>query len=406
MDIDTIVAKAMEGQELIKEEIEYAFCGYLEGKIKNHDMVNLLSAIVKKGMSDDNVFYLTDLFINSGETIDFEMPNTVDKHSTGGVGDKTTLIVGPICAALGLYVPKMSGRGLGHTGGTIDKLESIGGFKTEISIAKFKQLVKKNHFALMSQSERICPMDKKIYALRDISNTTKSIPLIASSIMSKKIACGAKYILIDVKYGSGALLENKSEAKELSVLMKKIGISYDRVVRTILTDMSNPLGNNIGNSVEIIEAVEILKNRGNKTLRNLCINIAANMLNMVEKKPMFIEKWKVKKVLKTGMAYNKFLDFITDQGGNLGTLKVHKEKAYILSSKNGMITNIDALSFGELSVKLGAGRQKMEDTIDHTVGIILNKQVGDLVNIGDILCTIYGDKTKIEGDVSTYFTIK
>lgn len=406
MNIIEIINKKSLGKELTNEELSYAFNNYLKREIPDYQMSALLMAIKIKGLNEKEIFNLTDIFIKSGDVLNLDLPNTVDKHSTGGVGDKTSLIVLPLAACCGIYIPKMSGRGLGHTGGTIDKLESIKGFRTNLNEQEFISLIKKNGFAISSQTNKLVPMDSVIYALRDITGTTNSVPLIAISIMSKKIACGAKNILIDIKLGNGALIKTMKEAKVLSKIMIKIGNYYNRQVKTVITDMNTPLGYTIGNALEVMEAMEILQNKKANNLSKLCLDLASKMVAMGRNIPYRKAYQKVLKALTSGEAFKKFEDFVRSQGGDLKSLKTSSKKQYILSIKAGKLEAIDALKFGELSLKLGAGRITKNARIDHSVGIVLNKKLGNKIKIGDLLCTLYIKDNNIKEDITKYFTIK
>ncbi len=407
MDLTDIILKKENKKALSKEELYKAFNGYLKGTVSDEEMTKLLKAIMTKGMNLEEILNLTDIFIHSGIILDLkDIPNTIDKHSTGGVGDKTTLIIGPLAAACGVYVPKMSGRGLGHTGGTIDKLESFKGFKTDISTVNFVALVKKNGFAVCSQNKLLVPMDAKVYALRDVTGTTNSIPLIAVSVMSKKIACGAKNILIDVKYGKGALVKTKKEARKLAKIMCLIGKEYYVPVKTEISDMNNPLGNTIGNALEVEEAINVLNNKVDNDLTELCLELASEMVSMAKKIPKRKALKEVTTALINKEAYKKFCVFVSDQGGDIASLKISSKKQFILSLKSGKIKGIDALKMGELSVNLGAGRKTKGESIDHSVGIYLNKKVGDKVKIGDLLCTLYLKENNITEDITSYFDVR
>ncbi len=407
MNITEIIDKKSLGISLTNGELFYAFNGYLKGSVPDYQMSTLLMAIKINGMDYNEIFDLTEIFLGSGEMLELEdIPNTVDKHSTGGVGDKTTLIIGPLASACGVNIPKMSGRGLGHTGGTIDKLESIPGFRTNLDKKEFIDLVKKNGFAVCSQNKSLVPMDGVIYALRDVTGTTNSIPLIAVSIMSKKIACGAQNILIDIKVGKGALIKNQKEENELSKIMVQIGNHYNRNVKTMITKMDSPLGVAIGNSLEVMEAKEILEGKRVNDLSKLCLDLASEMVSMGKKISKKMALKEVNNALNSGEAYKKFLDFVKSQGGNIDKLAISDKKQYILSIKSGTIKNIDALRFGELSLSLGAGRINKQDKINPKVGIILNKFVGDKVKTGDVLCTLYVDKDYEQSDITTYFDIR
>lgn len=393
MNIDNIIDKFNNNQKKSFEEIEYVFSSYLNGKISDDDMTIILRAICKYGMTDEEIYFLTDLFINSGDRLNFSF-DYVDKHSTGGVGDKTTLIVAPIIASCGVKIAKMSGRALGYTGGTIDKLESIG-VKVNLDEKVFLKEVNDINMAISSQTANLCPMDKKVYALRDVTNTVKSIPLIAVSIMSKKIASGAKKILIDVKVGKGALIDNIKDARKLSHLMIKIGEKYDRKVVCMLTRMDNPLGNNIGNSIEIMEVIDVLQNKCSNNLSLLCLNMASKLVEMYYDICYEESHYMVVKALQSGDAYKKFVEFVKYQGGSLN---INVSDGYeVVSCKNGYLNSIDSYIIGVSSMNLGAGRVKKDDKIDYNAGIILNKNVGDYVRKGDVLCTCYGNK-KIDND--------
>ena len=400
-----IINKKRLGLALSYDEIYSIFNGYLNGNVKDYQMSSLLMAICINGMNDDEVFALTKIFIESGDVLDFSNISgiKVDKHSTGGIGDKTTLIIAPIVASVGIPVVKMSGRGLGYTCGTIDKLESIKGFRIDLTDDEVLEQVRKIGVVVTGQTANLVPMDKVIYALRDVTATVSSIPLIASSIMSKKIAAGADKILIDIKVGDGALLQSMDEAKKLSELMIKIGKFYGREVRTKISDMNVPLGRAIGNSLEVLEAISVLKGEdGHNNLTNLCIELASEMVSMgknidyEEAKKLVIEN------IENGKAYDKFLEMVKYQGGDINSLSVSGNKQEIVADKDGIIKNIDALKLGKLSVSLGAGRKSKEDKIDYNVGIYLNKLVGDKVEKGNVIATVYkkdGDSDKNFDDI-------
>lgn len=407
MVVVDILNKKRLGKELSYQELDFIFNGYLNGTVKDYQMSSLLMAICINGMSDEEIFALTKIFIDSGDILDFgDSGIIVDKHSTGGIGDKTTLVIAPIVASCGVPVVKMSGRGLGYTGGTIDKLESIPGFNVNLTDEKVLSQLKKIGVSISSQTANLTPIDKVIYALRDVTATVSSIPLIASSIMSKKIAGGADKILIDIKVGKGALLKNREEAKKLSDLMKKIGSFYQREVRTVISDMNTPLGYCTGNSLEVLEAIDILKGKQYGTvLSELCIDLAADMVSMGKEISKNDAKLMVLDSLNKGKAYAKFLELVKAQGGNIDKIKVSDKKQKIKADRDGIIKKIDALAVGKLSVELGAGRKTKEDKVDHTVGIKLNKLVGEKVKRGDVLATLYV-KDKIDLDfIDTIFTI-
>ena len=378
---------------LSDEEIKFVIDEYMEGNIADYQMSSLLMAICINGMSDEEIFSLTKYMTLSGDRLDLSsLGNVVDKHSTGGVGDKTTMIIGPIVASCGVKVAKMSGRGLGHTGGTIDKLESIPGFTSELSEEEFIRQVNNVGFADVCQNNDLAPADKKIYALRDVTGTVESIPLIASSIMSKKIASGARKLVIDVKVGCGALVKNIEDATKLAELMIKIGKFNNIEVVCVLSNMDIPLGNNIGNALEVEEVIDILKNNKQGNLRDLCIELASLMVSLGLGIDHDEALNRVLENLSNGKAYDKFLEFVKAQKGDITKLPKASNKIEIRSDKEGYLNNIDALKLGELSMSLGAGRSNMKDKIDYTAGIILNKNIFDYVNIGDVLMTIYTNK--------------
>lgn len=388
---EKIVDKKNKKQELSYKELDMYFNAYLNDKINDEVMTKLLKAICKNGLNDKEIINLTDIFIKSGDTLNLDyLGITVDKHSTGGVGDKTTLILAPLLASCNILMPKMSGRGLGYTGGTIDKLESIN-VNVNLSEKTFIKTVKDIGFCIISQTKNICLMDKKIYALRDVTNTTESIGLIASSIMSKKIACGASKILIDIKIGNGALIKNYDDAIKLAKIMKKIGKHYNKEVICILTDMTNPLGSNVGNKIEVMEVLDILQNKKDNLLKSLVIDMATEIVMVVKNVSKKDAKKEVITNLENGKAYEKFITYVNRQNGNINNLKL-KKGINVLSEKEGYLKEINALEIGKLSCKLGSGRVKKEDNIDYDAGVILKKEVGSYVKKGDILCTIYGKK--------------
>lgn len=408
MNIIEIINKKRTGKELSYEELEYAFTGYLQERIESYQMSSLLMAICINGMSDLEVINLTKIFIDSGEILDLSSTPgiKVDKHSTGGIGDKTTLIIAPIVASLGVYMAKMSGRGLGYTGGTIDKLESIDGFVTGLSKEEFLEQLNTIGMVISSQTGDLVPLDKKIYALRDVTGTVESYPLIASSIMSKKIASGADKILIDLKLGRGALIHTMEDALKLKELMIKIGNGFNRETRVMITNMDHPLGKNVGNSLEVIEAMNVLKGDINNKLANLCIDLASNLVSMSKNISLDEAKNEVIDSIKTGKAYNKFLEFVKYQKGDINSLKVSDKKIEIRSNKSGVIKDINAKTVGEVSMKLGAGRISKDDVIDHSVGIVLNKEVGDSVVENELLCTLYVNQIIDEFNIQEAFIIE
>ena len=408
MTIVDIINKKRLNKELTREEIEFAVNGYLDGSIKDYQMSSLLMAIVLNGMTDRETIDLTDIMIKSGEVINLKEIDglIVDKHSTGGVGDKVTLVLAPLLASFGIKIAKMSGRGLGHTGGTIDKLESIEGFDTSISNKEFIKQVNKINIALVSQTGNLVPADKKIYALRDVTGTVESIPLIASSIMSKKIASGADILLIDVKVGSGALMKNIKDAQRLAKLMVKIGKAYRKPTICILTNMEEPLGYAIGNSVEVKEAIDTLKGNGPSDLLEIVMTFASIILGAYKKLPNSEAIDLIFKQLNNGSAYKKFEELVKAQGGDINNIKYTDKVFSIKSDKDGYINNINALRLGEIAKKIGAGRNELGEKIDHEVGLVLSKKVGDYVSKDEELLKVYlKDKDISIGEILSCYTI-
>jgi len=401
-----IIFKKRWNKILSSSEIDFMVKGFVKGVIPNYQMSAFLMAIAINGMNTDETLYLTKSFVDSGDIIDLSsIPGIkVDKHSSGGVGDTTTLIVAPIVAEAGIPVAKMSGKGLGHSGGTIDKLESIPGFSTKISKNDFINQVKDIGIAVVGKIGNVVTADELIYALRDVTATVDSLPLIASSIMSKKIAGGADAIVLDVKVGSGAFIEDEEKVEKLAKIMVNIGKGFGKKTRAIITDMSQPLGNAIGNSLEVEEAIKILKGNGSLDLREVCINIAANMLLLGQKVKDLEEGIEItEEILTSGRGLDKFKQFISHQGGNsnivedISLLTKARYKDELLAKYNGFISKIDCKQIGIASIILGAGREKKEDIIDPSVGIVMEKRLGDNVKIKDKICTIYGnDFSKIE----------
>ena len=402
-----IINKKRLSRELTKEELEFFFNGYLKKDITDYQMSALLMAICINGMTDREIFDLTKIFIDSGEVLDFSNIKgiKVDKHSTGGVGDKTTMVIAPIVASLGVPVIKMSGRGLGFTGGTIDKLESIPGFRTDLSDQEIEEQVNDIGMVVTGQTSNLVPMDKLIYALRAVTATVESLPLIATSIMSKKIASGADKILIDIKVGSGALIKNKTDADKLAELMKKIGSFYNREVRCMITNMDAPLGYCIGNSIEVIEAIKILQNEEHSKLSELCIDLATEMVSMGKEINTDLARQLVEESITSKKAFKKFLEFVKCQNGDINSLKLSNNIIEIKADKDGIVKEIPANDIGLLSVSMGAGREKKDDVIDPTVGIKLNKVVGSRVKKGDLLCTLYVNKEIDAEKVRNIFVI-
>ncbi len=396
-----VIQKKRDGGVLTQAEIEFFVNGYVSGEIPDYQVSALMMAIFYKGMTDEETFNLTTAMLNSGDKADLSAfgGKAVDKHSTGGVGDKTTLIVAPMVASLGCFVAKMSGRGLGHTGGTVDKLESIKGYKTELSPERFMSVAKSCGISVVGQTGNFAPADKKIYALRDVTATVDSIPLIASSIMSKKLAAGADTIVLDVKTGSGAFMKNSAEAVKLAECMVDIGKRYGRKVAALITDMDIPLGLNIGNALEVKEAVEVLQGNGPDDLREICVELAAVLASLSLSKPLEETRKEARKVLENGMAYEKFLSWISDQGGDSSVFNdmdsfCKAEYSYeIKAPESGYISHMDAELIGKSSVMLGAGRNKKEDKIDFSAGIVMKKKTGDNVKKDSIIAVMYSSVT-------------
>lgn len=401
-----LIIKKRDGQELTQEEINFMIKEYCEDRIPDYQMSAMLMAIYFKGMSKREINYLTMAMVNSGKIIDLSsIPGIkVDKHSTGGVGDTTTLALAPMVAAAGVPVAKMSGRGLGHTGGTIDKLESIEGFKTELSLNKFIDIVKKVGASIISPTSDLAPADKKLYALRDVTGTIDSIPLIVSSIMSKKLAAGADAIVLDVTTGSGAFMQEYKDALKLGKIMVDIGLELGKETVAVVSNMDEPLGFAIGNSLEIKEAIEVLKNKGPEDLRNLCLVLGAHMLKLGGAVKSHEEgKKSLEKILQEGAAFNKFKEMITAQGGNPEItdkpelLPLAKHCTKIKADISGYLQKIDSRLIGESAMLLGAGREKKESKIDLSVGIILKKKVGSKININEDLAEVhYNDSEKLK----------
>ncbi len=406
MNIIDIIVKKKNKQELTKEELEFAINGYLNNDIKDYQMSSLLMAIVINGMTLEETINLTDIMINSGDIIELSFDNLVDKHSTGGVGDKTTLILAPLVASVGLKVAKMSGRGLGHTGGTIDKLESIKGFNVNLSEQQFIDEINNIGLSVMSQTGNIAPADKKLYALRDVTGTTESIPLIASSIMSKKIASGSKYIFIDVKVGNGALMKDKESATELANIMVEIGKRYNKKVVCILTNMNTPLGNSIGNGLEVIESIDTLKGNGPKDLEKLVLTIGSIMVSTVKNISLDEAYNMLSDNLHNDKAYQKFEQFVKYQNGDINNIIVSDNIISIKSKEEGFISEIDTEKLGEIVKNIGGGRISKEDSIDYGVGIVMNKKTGDLVFENEEIIKIYVNKKDLKiNDVLDCFKI-
>lgn len=400
-----IIEKKRDGHTLSKEEIEFFIKGYTKGDIPDYQASSLAMAIFFQDMNEEERAAMTMAMVNSGDRIDLSQIHgtKVDKHSTGGVGDTTTLVLAPLVASVGVPVAKMSGRGLGHTGGTIDKLESVKGFNVEISEEDFIKLVNDNQVAVIGQSGNLTPADKKLYALRDVTGTVNSIPLIASSIMSKKIAAGADAIVLDVKTGSGAFMKTLEDAEALAHAMVNIGNNVGRNTMAIISDMSQPLGRAIGNALELQEAIDTLKGQGPDDLTELVLTLGSQMVVLAGKASTLDEaRQLLESAIHTGQALEKFKTFISNQGGDASIVD-HPEQLpraryqiHFQAQKDGMITEMIANEIGVASMMLGAGRQTKEDVIDLGVGIVLNKKVGDRVTKGDSILTIHSNKENVD----------
>lgn len=400
MNILDIIENKKNAKDLSKEEIEFFVKNYTNGDIPDYQAAALIMAICINGMTQNEILDLTFAMANSGEVLDLSdiSNNIVDKHSTGGVGDKITLIVMPIVASLGIPVAKMSGRGLGITGGTLDKLEAIPGYNVNLSVEEFKQNVKNIGISLMGQTLNLAPADKKIYALRDTISCTNSIPLIASSIMSKKIASGADSIVLDVTCGKGAFMTNKTEARKLAKMMNLIGKWAKRKTVCVITNMDEPLGYSVGNNLEIIETVEALKGNMAKDVKEVVINMAMQIINLSGIYPSNnSNRKKVLEVIKNGKAYEKFKELVITQGGDISYIENTKkfEKAPIItpvmSENDGYVEKLDAYKIGKAGEELGIGRKKKDDVIDYRVGMTFNKKIGDIVKKGEIIAYVHAN---------------
>lgn len=400
-----IIEKKRDGHELTTAEINFFIEGYTKGEIPDYQASALAMAIFFQDMTDRERADLTRAMVESGDTIDLSAIDgvKVDKHSTGGVGDTTTLVLAPLVASLGIPVAKMSGRGLGHTGGTIDKLESIAGFHVELTREQFIDLVNRDKVAVIGQSGNLTPADKKLYALRDVTGTVNSIPLIASSIMSKKIAAGADAIVLDVKTGDGAFMKTQEDAEKLAHAMVRIGNHVGRKTIAIISDMSQPLGFAIGNALEVKEAIETLQGKGPKDLTELVLTLGSQMVILAGKAKTTEEaKSMLKESISSGKALAKFKDFLTNQGGDasivddLSKLPQAKYKIELPAKQSGFVSRMIADEIGIASMILGAGRATKEDVIDLAVGLVLHKKVGDKVEEGESILTIYSNRENVE----------
>lgn len=396
-----IIRKKKEGLELTTDEIQFVIDGFVKDSIPDYQISSLLMAICFQGLNGRETSILTEAMMRSGEIIDLSsIPGIkVDKHSTGGVGDKTTLILGPLVAAAGVPVAKMSGRGLGHTGGTLDKLESISGIQVEMSKEAFIDKIRKHGIAVCGQNATLVPADKKLYALRDVTGTVDNVSLIASSVMSKKLACGADAMVIDIKVGEGAYMKNVEEAEKLAAMIIAIGQNMGREVRTVLTSMREPLGYTIGNSLEVVEAVETLKGLGPDDLTELCLELGAHMLILgkIEVDHSLARK-KLRLLIDSGAALEKFKEMVIAQNGDIGfvdnpeLLPRSKYSFELKSKKEGYVSHLDAENVGLASLKLGAGRVTKTSVIDYGAGIILKKKIGDKVEVNETVAILFSNK--------------
>lgn len=397
-----IIKRKRDGEELTDGEIKAVVDGYVRGEIPDYQFSALCMAIYFRGMTVNETTALTMAMRDSGAKMDFSGISgvRVDKHSTGGVGDKTSLIVAPIVASFGVKVAKISGRGLGHTGGTVDKLESISGFRTDLSFSEFESIVNETGLAIIGQSEDVAPADKKIYALRDVTATVDSIPLIASSIMSKKLAADDDCILLDVKTGNGAFLKTLDESRALAEIMIGIGKKAGKRMRALITDMDRPLGNAIGNTLEVQEAVQTLKGNGPSDLTSLCVELSAHMLNLAGLGTLDECRMKAAQAIADGTAYNRFRMMVERQGGDITYIdnpEKFRKAAFtyeVKAERDGYICDVNTEKYGVASLILGAGRKTKDDTVNHAAGIVLIKKTGDYVSSGDVIAVLYTDKSE------------
>ena len=396
-----LIQRKRDGEELAPEEIEYLIDGYTRGDIPDYQMSAFLMAVYFSGMSDREVSRLTECMLRSGETVSLSSISgvKVDKHSTGGVGDKTSFIIAPLAAAAGVIVPMMSGRALGHTGGTLDKLESIPGFRTNLTSEEFEKQLSEHGLCFIGQTEKLAPSDRKLYALRDVTATVESIPLISSSIMSKKLAEGVDALVLDVKVGSGAFMKKQVDARRLAQTMVGIGRRMDKKVQALITDMNQPLGYAVGNALEVMEASQTLQNAGPADLTKLCIELAARMIYLGKKAPSLDDARRTaEKHLVDLSGYRKLKQVVTAQGGNAQALDKFEllpnatGMREITSPRGGYVSTIDAEDIGIASNMIGAGRERKDEPIDPAVGIILEVKVGEKVDAGSVLCRLYYTK--------------
>ncbi|MCF8060674.1 MAG: thymidine phosphorylase [Bacteriovoracaceae bacterium] len=396
-----IIAKKRDGLELSEDEIKWFIQGLIAGKVADYQMSALLMAIYLNGFTTRETAFLTDVMLYSGKTLNFNVQHVVDKHSTGGIGDKTSFILAPLAAACGVRVPMIAGRGLGHTGGTVDKIEAIKGFNTSLSLEKFQQTLEKEGLVLIGQTGEIAPADKIIYGLRDVTATIESIPLITASIMSKKLAEGAQGIVMDIKVGNGAFMRNKAQARKLATSIRNTGLRFGRNMMTVISDMNQPLGNAVGNSLEIIESIETLKGNGPKDLTDLSLHLAGGMIHLSGlAKTHSAGIRQAKAALKSGEALRLFKEMIKRQGGDenvvedYGLLPLAAHHHVVSASREGYIKKMEATQIGLHVVQLGGGRHKASDKIDFGVGLTFHKKVGDKVKEGEPIVTIHHNENQ------------
>jgi pyrimidine-nucleoside phosphorylase len=409
-----LIKKKRDGHILTSDDIQYIISGYISGNIPDYQIAAWLMTVYFQGMNDDETAALTDAMMRSGDMIDLsDIPGIkVDKHSTGGVGDKTTLILAPLVAAAGVPVAKMSGRGLGHTGGTLDKFESIPGFQVDMTAEVFVDKVKKHGIAICSQNAKLVPADKKLYALRDVTGTVDNISLIASSVMSKKLACGADAIVIDLKVGDGAFIKNIVDAEKLAHIMISTAQKMNRKLIAVITGMEEPLGLAIGNALEVKEAIDTLKGHGPEDLTNLCLELGSHMLTLAGRTQSHEEGIDIlKSLIENGLAYEKFIELCASQGGDIEVVKnmdllPKASLTYEYKSKSaGYISHLSAMDIGLASVRLGAGRETKASPIDHSAGIILTQKVGALVNVGDTLAILHANDRTFFAKAEVYMDL-
>lgn len=396
-----IIKKKRNGSPLTKEEIRFFIQSYTQGTLPDYQMSALLMAIYFRGMDNAETYALTEAMLQSGRVLDFSHLTQfkVDKHSTGGVGDKTSLILGPIVAAAGLYVPMISGRGLGHTGGTLDKLESIPGFNTQISLVDFERILKKIGVSFIGQTKDICPADKKIYALRDVTSTVENISLICASIMSKKLAEGINGLVLDVKFGSGAFMKSPADAEALALKLMEIARAFGKKCTALLTNMDQPLGRFAGNALEVFECNEIMQGKSHSSqgrdfysdTRELSLLLSAHMMSLGGQMDLPAALAKAKELLTSGRAYEKWKELCLEHGGHLDFVPFARNKRPVLAKENGFIQKMDTEKIGLAGIVLKAGRQKTTDTIVPTTGIEFHAKIGDSIKVGDPVFTVHGD---------------